>query len=190
MHENCRSYRLETSPKRPINNTEVIRRAKLESKQVHFATSMDLRHLKNSEVEPKFQKYKGRVVLRGDIVEHDSGNYVVLTEQGCYSVTYDGGNSPGRFFLVFPVVMDNQLMLADPMVGYCCRLGSLALTHTHNDVAVLVQWRTLLSIFLLSRPPPVAPRLLAGFIRELPGLVAAPPGVRAGSSPLGRGPVS
>ena len=43
------------------------------------------------------------------------------------------------------------------------RVGSLALTHTHNDVAILVQWRTLLSIFLLSRPPPVAPRLLAVF---------------------------
>ena len=54
-------------------------------------------------------------------------------------------------------------MLADPMVGYWCRVGSLALTHTHNDVAILVQRRTLLSIFLLSRPPPVAPRLLAVF---------------------------
>ena len=32
------------------------------------------------------------------------------------------------------------------MVGYWCRVGSLALTHTHNDVAILVQWRTLLSI--------------------------------------------
>ena len=35
------------------------------------------------------------------------------------------------------------------MVGYWCPVGSLALTHTHNDVAILVQWRTLLSIFLL-----------------------------------------
>ena len=40
-------------------------------------------------------------------------------------------------------------MLADPMVGYWCRVGSLALTHTHNDIAILVQRRTLLSIFLL-----------------------------------------
>ena len=30
---------------------------------------MDLCHLKNSELEPTFQKYKGRVVLRGDIVK-------------------------------------------------------------------------------------------------------------------------
>ena len=43
---------------------------------------MDLCHLKNSELEPQFQKYKGRVVLRGDIVKDDSGSYVVFTEQG------------------------------------------------------------------------------------------------------------
>ena len=40
-------------------------------------------------------------------------------------------------------------MLADPMVGHWCRVGSLALTHTHNDIAILVQRQTLLSIFLL-----------------------------------------
>ena len=43
---------------------------------------MDLCHLKNSELEPQFQKYKGRVVLRGDIVKDDSGSYAVFTEQG------------------------------------------------------------------------------------------------------------
>ena len=29
-----------------------------------------------------FKKYKGRVVLRGDIVKDDSGSYAVFTEQG------------------------------------------------------------------------------------------------------------
>ena len=43
---------------------------------------MDLCHLKNSELEPQCQKYKGRVVLRGDIVKDDSGAYAVFTEQG------------------------------------------------------------------------------------------------------------
>ena len=43
---------------------------------------MDLCHLKNSELEPTFQKYKGRVVLRGDSVKDDSGSYAVFTEQG------------------------------------------------------------------------------------------------------------
>ena len=37
-------------------------------------------HLKNAELEAKHQKYKGRVVLRGDIVKDDS--YAVFTEQG------------------------------------------------------------------------------------------------------------
>ena len=43
---------------------------------------MDLCHLKKSELDPQFQKYKGRVVLRGDIVKDDSGSYGVFTEQG------------------------------------------------------------------------------------------------------------
>ena len=43
---------------------------------------MDLFHLKNAESEKKHQKYKGRLVLRGDIVNNDSGSYAVFTEQG------------------------------------------------------------------------------------------------------------
>ena len=37
---------------------------------------------KNAELEAKHQKYKGRVVLRGDIVKDNSGSYAVFTEQG------------------------------------------------------------------------------------------------------------
>ena len=43
---------------------------------------MDICHLKNAELEAKHQKYKGRVVLRGDIVKDESGSYAVFTEQG------------------------------------------------------------------------------------------------------------
>ena len=39
-------------------------------------------HLKNAEFERKYQKYKGRVVLLGDIVKDDSGSYAVFTGQG------------------------------------------------------------------------------------------------------------
>ena len=46
---------------------------------------MNLCHLKNSELEPQFQKYKGRVVLRGVFVKDDSGSYAVFTEQGSSS---------------------------------------------------------------------------------------------------------
>ena len=43
---------------------------------------MDICLLKNAELETKHQKYKGRVVLRGDIVKDDSGCCAVFTEQG------------------------------------------------------------------------------------------------------------
>ena len=43
---------------------------------------MCLCHPKNSELEPQFQKYKGRVVRQGYIVKDDSGAYAVFTEQG------------------------------------------------------------------------------------------------------------
>ena len=39
-------------------------------------------HLKNAELEAKHQKYRGRVVFRGDIVKDDSGSYAVFIEQG------------------------------------------------------------------------------------------------------------
>ena len=56
--------------------------AQKNNNKVYFAALMDLCHLENSELEPKFQKYKGRVVLQGDIVKDDSGAYAVFTEQG------------------------------------------------------------------------------------------------------------
>ena len=51
-------------------------------RKVHFASLMDICHLENFELEPQYQKYKGWVVLRGDIVKDDSGAYAVFTEQG------------------------------------------------------------------------------------------------------------
>ena len=63
------------------NKKEVIDEARNEGRKVHFASLMDLRHRKNSELEPPYQKYKGRVVLRGDIETDDSGSYAVFTEQ-------------------------------------------------------------------------------------------------------------
>ena len=61
---------------------DVIDEAGTSGATVHFASLMDICHLKNAELEVKLQKYKGRVVLRGDIVEDDSGSYAVFTEQG------------------------------------------------------------------------------------------------------------
>ena len=64
------------------NKSEVIDEARTKGIKVHFASLMDICHLKNAELETKHQKYKGRVVLRGDIVKDDSGSYAVFTEQG------------------------------------------------------------------------------------------------------------
>ena len=61
---------------------EVIDEARTTGATVHFASLMDICHLKNAELETKHQKYKGRVVLRGDIVKDNSGSYAVFTEQG------------------------------------------------------------------------------------------------------------
>ena len=62
------------------NKPEVIDEARTSGAKVHFASLMDICHLKYAELEAKHQKYKGRVVLRGDIVKDYSGYYAVFTE--------------------------------------------------------------------------------------------------------------
>ena len=79
---------------------EVIDEARTNGAKVHFASLMDLCHLKNAELEAKHQKCKGRIVLRGDIVKDDSGSYVVFTEQGSFSITNDGCKSHGYHFQI------------------------------------------------------------------------------------------
>ena len=64
------------------SKSEVIDEARTKGAKVHFASPMDICHLKNAELETKHQKYKGRVVLRGDIVKDDLGSYAVFAEQG------------------------------------------------------------------------------------------------------------
>ena len=61
---------------------EVILKAQRDKNNVHFVTLMDICHLKNAELDPKFRKYKGRIVLRGDIVKDGSGAHAVFTGQG------------------------------------------------------------------------------------------------------------
>ena len=64
------------------HKSEVIDEARTSGEKVHFASLVDICHLKNAELEAKHQKYKGRVVLRGDFVKDESGSYAVFTEQG------------------------------------------------------------------------------------------------------------
>ena len=58
-----------------------MKEAQKNNTKVHFSSLMDLCHLKNSELEPQFQKCKGRVVLRGDIVKDDSGAHKTMGVQ-------------------------------------------------------------------------------------------------------------
>ena len=62
---------------------------------VHFALLMNICHLKNSELEAKHQKYKGRVVLRGDIVKDNSGSSAVFNEQGSSASQNDSSKDHG-----------------------------------------------------------------------------------------------
>ena len=48
---------------------KVIDEARTSGATVHFSSLLDICHLKNAELETKHQKYKGRVVLRADIVK-------------------------------------------------------------------------------------------------------------------------
>ena len=48
------------------NKSEVIDETRTKGVKVHFASLMDICHLKNAELETKHQKCKGRVVLRGE----------------------------------------------------------------------------------------------------------------------------
>ena len=59
----------------------MIDEARTKGAKVHFASLMDICHLKNAELEAKHQKYKRRVVLRGDLVKDDSWSHAVFTEQ-------------------------------------------------------------------------------------------------------------
>ena len=61
---------------------QVIDEARTSGATVHFASLMDICHLKNAGLEAKHQKYKGGVVLRGDIVKNDSRSCAVFFEQG------------------------------------------------------------------------------------------------------------
>ena len=63
------------------SKSEVIE-ARTKGAKVHLPSLMDICYLKNAELEAKHQKYRGKVVLRGDVVKDDSGSYAVFTEQG------------------------------------------------------------------------------------------------------------
>ena len=42
---------------------DVFREAQREKNKVHFAPLLDISHLKNADLDPKYQRYKGEVVF-------------------------------------------------------------------------------------------------------------------------------
>ena len=74
----------------------MIDEARNKGRRGHFASLMDLCHLENSELELQYQKYKGRVALRGDIVSDDSGSYAVFIEQGSSAFQITAAKSHGH----------------------------------------------------------------------------------------------
>ena len=60
--------KLETIPAWDVSKVkskkEVIKEAQKNNNKIHFATLMAMCHLKSAELEPKLQKFQGRVVLR------------------------------------------------------------------------------------------------------------------------------
>ena len=79
---------------------EVIDEARTSGTKVCFASLMDICYLKNAELETKHQKYKGRVVVRGDIVKDDSRSYAVFTEQGSSAFQMTAAKSHGYHFQI------------------------------------------------------------------------------------------
>ena len=77
---------------------------------VHFASLMNICHLKNAELEAKHQTYKGRVVLRDDIVKDDSGFLSSIHWTKIFSIS---NWQQLRSWISFPdclVAMDKQQM--------------------------------------------------------------------------------
>ena len=56
---------------------------------------MNICHLKNAELETKHQKYKGRVVLRGDIVKDESRSLCSIQRTRIISITNDSSKCYG-----------------------------------------------------------------------------------------------
>ena len=74
---------------------EVIDEARTPGAKVHFASLMDMCHLKSAELEAEYQKYKGRVVFRGVIVKDDSEACAVFYRAKIISISNDGSKSHG-----------------------------------------------------------------------------------------------
>ena len=61
---------------------DVRNEALKDGETVHFGDLMRLCFVKNSQLDARMRKYKGRLVFRGDNVRDESGHLAVFSEQG------------------------------------------------------------------------------------------------------------
>eukprot|EP00973_Karenia_brevis_P011602 1570967-Karenia_brevis.AAC.1 len=65
-----------------MEKSDVQKAADLKNEETHFGELMSLCFLKGAELDVKQQKYKGRVVFRGDKVKDQHDYLAVFSEQG------------------------------------------------------------------------------------------------------------
>ena len=120
---------------------QVIDEAKTKGAKVHFASLMDICHLKNAELEAKHQKYKGRVVLRGDIAKDNSGSYAVYTKQGSSASQM----TAAKIMDIISRLPDFDGQAADA-VSACTQvkvqIGNVSLYIVKKDYSYLCMWMT------------------------------------------------
>ena len=92
-------------------------------KKVHFAKVMDICDLQNAELKRKHQKYKGRVVFRGDTVKGDSGSYVAFAKSRLVCVANDGRKGDGRHSEI------TRMCWTSRRRSICIHLGKMDDTH-------------------------------------------------------------
>ena len=97
---------------------QVIEEARTSGATVHFVSLIDICHLKNDELEAKHQKYKGRVVLRGDIVKENSGSYAECPDIWIRLPRHKWSNSWSN--MEDPVVPLERNLYGHPLAGLLC----------------------------------------------------------------------
>ena len=66
-----------------VREYEIVRKEhQQDGTEAHFGNLLRLCHVKHSELEAIFHRYKGRVVFRGDDVEDQTTDQAVFSEQG------------------------------------------------------------------------------------------------------------
>ena len=78
--------------------------------KVRNTTSIDLCHLKNSGLELRHQKHKGKVVFRVDIVKDDSCANAVFIESGSSASQMTAAKVPWTLFQDYQDAQDKQHM--------------------------------------------------------------------------------